>query len=810
MDATDDRGRPDLFISYAGPDRPWAEWAAWQLIKAGYEVELDVWDWAAGDNVVVRMNDALTRADRLLALYSPAYFARDRFTADEWTAIMAVSPHADGRRRLVPVRVTEVQPPPLLVPLAWRDLFGLPEERARQELLAAVGGPRRPGTAPPFPNDVTGVTDPGPRLPGQTPRVWNVPGRNAAFTGRQALLATLRQRLHDGRRVLVQALHGMGGVGKTSLAIEYAHLFAGDYQLVWWVDAEREELIAEQLSELGVRAGWMDRSAATPEAVCERLRRTPRWLLIFDNAPGGAAVRPWLATGGHVMVTSRSAEFAEVAAPVEVDIFDRTESVALLRAHQPALGEGEADRVAEAVADLPLALAQAAGLMATTGMTVTEYLDELHHHAAGLLHEGKPVGYPAPLAAALTMSLDRLALLDEAAVQLAYLCAQLAPEPIPLVWWRAAPPGVLPAPLGQVVTSVLAWRRILGRLAELGLARVGGESMQLHRLTQAVLRDQRSPDQRLDDRRCAEQVLAAAEPADDGTDPNSWPAWAALLPHLLAVGPATAGEQLRTTACNALWYLLMRGEYRTALPLAQAWRDHWHTVFGPDDNHVMWAASQLASAHRGLGHHQESRALDEETLARSRRVLGDDHPDTLASASNLAVDLRALDQYEEARALDEDTLIRSRRALGDDDPDTLKSASNLAVNLGALGLHDQARALDEDTLARRRHMLGDDHPDTLASASNLAVNLRALGQYEEARTLDEDTLARARRVLGHDHPDTLRSAGNLAFSLHALGQYEEARALAEDTLIRSRRVLGEDHPDTLGLAEDFADLGPHP
>jgi putative methionine-R-sulfoxide reductase with GAF domain len=205
--------------------------------------------------------------------------------------------------------------------------------------------------------------------------------------------------------------------------------------------------------------------------------------------------------------------------------------------------------------------------------------------------------------------------------------------------------------------------------------------------------------------------------------------------------------------------------------------------------------------------------LDEDTLARHRRVLGNDHPDTLLSAHHLAISLRALGEHQRARQLHEDTLARRRRVLGDDHPDTLSSAHHLAISLRALGEHQRARQLHEDTLARRRRVLGDDHPDTLSSANNLANNLAALGEHEQARELHEDTLTRRRRVLGDDHPHTLLSANNLAGDLSALGKHEQARQLDEDTLSRYRRVLGDDHPSTVlsatNLAADLRALGKH-
>jgi TIR domain len=217
VEGDDLTARVDMFISYAGPDRPWAEWAAWQLEQAGISVELAAWEWSAGENFVLRMNDALARANRVLALYSPAYFEPHRYTSDEWAAVMALPPD-ERARRLVPVRVQEVKPPPLLAPIAFADVFGLPEPLARQALLTAVRGASRPTSAPPLPGGSA-----GPRRPGSLPPVWNVALRNPDFVGRQELLAELRRRLTGGDRALVQAVHGMGGVGKTQLAIEYAH-----------------------------------------------------------------------------------------------------------------------------------------------------------------------------------------------------------------------------------------------------------------------------------------------------------------------------------------------------------------------------------------------------------------------------------------------------------------------------------------------------------------------------------------------------------------------------------------------------------
>src|ERR1700746_347107 len=175
----------------------------------------------------------------------------------------------------------------------------------------------------------------------EQPRVWNIPARNPGFTGRDDLLAVVRGRLLAGDRAVVQALHGMGGVGKTQLAAEYAHRFAGAYDLAWWIDAEQGKLIGDQVAALGLSLGCVEAGAGTEAmgvAVLAELRRRGRGLLVFDNAEAPADVAPWLpGGGGHVLITSRQRGWDEVAAPVEVDVLARDGSGAILQTRVAAL-----------------------------------------------------------------------------------------------------------------------------------------------------------------------------------------------------------------------------------------------------------------------------------------------------------------------------------------------------------------------------------------------------------------------------------------------------------------------------------------
>jgi tetratricopeptide (TPR) repeat protein len=656
--------------------------------------------------------------------------------------------------------------------------------------------------------------------PGPPPlvRIWgNVPARNPAFIGRDALLRAVRDALVSRDNAAVQALHGMGGVGKTQIAIEYTHRYASDYEIVCWLHAENVALLGEQFAELGADLGCAkmgDPLAMVKRAVLTALHSRDRWLLIFDNAEQPESIAGWLPGGqGHVLITSRVQGWNELAVPVEVGVLGRAQSILLLQRRIATLSETDADLVAQAVGDLPLALVQAAGYMSETRMSAGEYNGLLHDRAADILREGKPISYPRSLAAVTQVAFDELGDRDPVAADLVAICAFLASEPVPVEWFVHAV-GVLPAPLGSRMADPVMRSQILAHLTRGSLVRVDPNGLVVHRLTQAIVRHHLPSQAGLASRHIAEAFVAVNNPGDARV-PGNWASWRRLMPHLLALEPAaSASTELRDTATRAIAYLSSSGDPHAAHDLARHLSDGWRDRFGDDDLYVHGVANILAVTLRQLGVYAEARELDEECLAWERRHHGDDHPSTLGAAANVAIDLRALGDLQKAREVDEETLARRSRVLGDDHPDTLTSRSNLARDLYGLGDHRSARELDEDTLERRTRILGADHPETLASATNLARDLFELGEHQAARELDEQTLARQRRVLGEDHPVTLMTANNLAADLFETGEFQAARELDEDTLTRRRRVLGDQHPHTResaqNLAEDLQALGLEP
>ncbi len=701
-------GETDFFISHAGRDTGWAEWLAWQLQQAGYTVELDVWDWAPGEDFVARMQTALEAADRLLAVCSEAYFA-SAFGGAELRAAFAGQAGAEGR--ILPVLVEPVTLPPLYAPLISLDLTGLDETAAAVRLRDRLTGVRPTGP-PPFPR---AGPAPGsrPGFAGALPGVWRVPPRNPHFTGRDGMLAELRRRLSAGEGTLmVQALYGLGGVGKTQLALEYAHRFAADYDLVWWIDAEQPVLIPEQLVRLAERldlppgptvAGTIDRLLA-------ELARRPRWLLVLDNAerphdiaryrPGGA---------GHMLITSRSPGWGALGGRLEVDVLTRAETIALLRARIPALDAELADKLAAELGDLPLAAAQAAGYLEQTDLLAADYLRRFRARRATLLARGDVVGYSGRIDTTWSLSLERLRDQDPAAVQVLELAAFLAPEPVPLGLFGEEP-ELLEEPLRVTAADPDALADTVGALVGYSLVRRSPDGFQVHRLVQAVIRHQLPYDRQQATEQRVVALLAAAAPGDPD-DPASWAGYARLAPHVLATAQlndsSPAGRQLVL--------------------------DTAHYLHAEGDSHA-------------------SRAVCEPLLDRWRAVLGPDHPDTLTAAGRLTFALFAVGDVEPARALGQDTLQRCRRVYGPDGPITLEAATALTVARVSVGDVESVSALGQDTLQRCRRVLGPDHARTLWAATALVTARVEVGEVEQARALAQDTLQRCRRVHGPDHP----------------------------------------------------------
>jgi len=792
-----------VFLSYVPEDRIWAEWIEFVLKQAGFRVMLQSAVPLTGAADSGETSHTAGSASHAIAILSRAYVASPEAQA-AFNALAAVS----SGRRLVPVRLSEVR---LTEPFDRGDvvdLTQLDQEQAARILLEELGAP--------LPLPPRKISDGEPRFPRTVPDIWNMPPRNADFTGRGVGLEQLRDNLMGGGKavVLAQALYGLGGVGKTQMALEYAYRFMADYDLIWWIPAERADEIVSSLAELAGRLGISvgENVTETAKTALESLRRgrsPARWLLIFDNAEDPKELEPFLpAGGGHILITSRNQTWSYLAEPLEIDVFNRPESIAHLLLHVPDLAQAEADRIAAALGDLPLAIEQAGAWLEQTGMQAEEYLEQLRTHAPRVLELGEVANYPQSVITAWNMSIDRLQGRSPAAARLLQLCAFFSSGPISMALLYSDEMINSLLPYDDSLTEKLVLGHVIREMSRLALIKVdqGSNSIQIHRLVQAVIRSQMTEDEQ--EAACHEihEVLVGARPRRGETDdPVNWERYDLIWPHL---EPSRADEctqeNTRQLLIDHVRFLWKRGEYDAGLELARRLEARWEQQLGSEHRQTLYLRFQMANLLRSQGKFREAHDIDVHVLEKQREVLPPDHPHTLMTAGSLAADLRALGEFQQALERDQQTFERFKDQFGADHPRTLAVANNLAVSLRLVGDCFKAREIDQETLDRRRLVLGPSHPDSLCSEAYLARDIREAGLFSESVNMLRQTLDKCQQVLGDDLPDTLRTAKSLAVSLRKSGAQREAFRLTEETYNRYLARYGKDGPDVLACALNLA------
>jgi tetratricopeptide (TPR) repeat protein len=831
----------DLHVSYVSEDRMWADWIAALLSRAGFRTVLK-YVGCEGDG-------ADKPADRTVVVLSAAY-QRSARARQVWETATGGDP--SGRRQLVAVRVGDFRPVPSFSEWSSADLVRMEEPQAATVLLRALGKPALPAERP-----ADGPATEA-RFPGTAPKFWNVSPRNASFTGRSALLERLRDSLGSSTTSgspAPYALYGLGGVGKTQIALEYVHRFAADYDLVWWIPSEQNELVISSLAELGGRLGLRvgDDAAQAAQEVRDHLRQagaTLRWLLVFDNADEPQEVsRHFPGGNGHVLVTSRNQTWLQYGEALEVDPFLREESVEHLLRRAADLSAEDADRVAAAVGDLPLALDQAGAWLAETGTPVDTYLAELEQQAELVLSFSAPSNYPQPVAATWNVSIERLKERSPAAVRLLQLCAFFAAEPISMKLLYGDEMIRVLAVEDASLQEKMVLGRVIREIGRFALAKVdrGTESIQVHRLVQAVIRAQLTPQEQLEAQHVVHRILAGARPSGEEPidDPVNRPVFAAIWPHLEASEASACDEpETRQLLIDRVRYLWKRGDLNAAMALGEQLRQSWEaqldarrdqiaalekrTVAGTGQTRapeaedaralaaqeryirnlriqILYLRFHLANVLRSLGKYVEAEKVGSDTLAQQRRLLSPDHPHVLMTTSGLATDLGSIGRFTEALEMATAAYTGFKESFGEDHPRTLKANNNRAVCLRQLGRYAEARDVDQEIYDRWRNDLGEKNPETLLSVTNLGRDLREVGEYGTSISLLRRGYNAYQELFGDTYPETLRTAKSLAVSLRKAGQVTEARAITHQTREHYRtREIPSLTPDVLDCTLNYA------
>lgn len=649
-----------------------------------------------------------------------------------------------------------------------------------------------------------------------TPIRGGIPPRNIHFTGRIDILNTLQETLTGQSTAAVlpeAALQGAGGVGKTQIAVEYTYRNVDRYQLIWWVQAEDPASVRAGLVQLAERlglpsAGTMDQ---TVRAVLDTLSSTTSmsWLLVYDNADDPASLDGLTPTaGGHVLVTSRNPLWSASAAAVEVDVFSRLESMQLLKRHRPSMSDRDAERLAEQLGDLPLALEQAAALLVTTLTSVDDYLDEFARHKRKLLGEGRPRNYPHTVATFVILAVERMRRESPAAAQLLEMIAFLAPDPVSSVLLWEGRGADTTEPLRAALQERNDIARAMRDLVRFGVAKTNStRQVTVHRLVQYVLREELSADGDEDGLRNARRLLAAANPGYPD-DQATWARHAEMRPHVRAADLVGGELNARQAVMDQLRYIFNTGDFEGCAALAVEILDAWNKPvddggFGPEDPLTLLAMRRYADALRSLGDRDAAiwarRALDG-----TMEALGETHEYTMGAVMGVAADMRIANEFAAARTLDERNLELHLQHFLPGDPATLRAMNSVAVNLRWAGEFQAAYDMDLEAERQSRTTLSETAAWTFFAIEGQARDLLLLGRYQQALNLQQSALPDEIALLGERHVAVLRAQILVASMLRKTGRLPEALAAAREAYRNSSTRFGPLHGHTLAATVTLA------
>lgn len=660
---------------------------------------------------------------------------------------------------------------------------------------------------PPPPSSATPPAPPVPSAPSKiaepastpvVPPVWEMPiHQNSFFIGRENLLKTLHENFTQAKKQR-QAISGLGGVGKTAIAVEYAYRYRGEYNYVLWMSAvDSDTLTSDFLTAANSLRIPLDNNQSQERIITDVkqwLNDHPGWLLILDNVEDFTLLNKFLPTAdsGHILLTTRAQAVDPNFSLLPIKKMDKAEGTLLLLRRARLLAsnalleeaseqdKAQAEQIVEAMDGLPLALDQAAAYIEGTKRTLQDYYQLYQQHSKELLERRSSlsVDHPEPFATTCLLSFEKVKQDNQAAADLLRLVAFLAPDDIPeqLITGGSS---YLKEPLLSIAINPLEFDKTIEALGRYSLIsrEPTKKTISIHRLVQAVIKDQMNAKEQLT---WAKQVILAVNHAfPEEIQKATWKICDQYLPHALACEGIMTQHKLTLPEAAALLYRTGAYEfdrfqspqaedlYKEALAIQEK-------VEGDEHINAARTLNALGLLYVAQGRYSEAESLYVRALGIRRKAFGDTHLEVAQSLYNLAALYYSQGSYEEAEELYKQVVDIRIKQLGNEHVDVADAYIRWGDNCRALKKYTLAQEYYVTALEILENTVGPEHISLATARNNLAALYEEQGLYDEAEKLYKDILAFYEKAARLDYPNIVSALSNLALFYQKQNKYDEA------------------------------------